>query len=345
MAHLFVDSVALSANVARLSAALSAKGTRLIGVVKGNGYGLGLLNMAAALRPAAHMLAVDTLEEARALRQGGETLPLLVLAPLHTAEQVRQLAELGAALLIGNPHLLEVCAAVGREWAPVAAHLMVDSGFGGYGFLPDALPPRHIEGIDWQGIATHFSTAFAGERYTRAQFAKFSAARAAFDPDLFAHCCNSAATLRYPDMWCDAVRCGTLFAGRVGFGYTPVGQLRGSIIATHDLPKGARLGYGSTYTLPRAATIGVVDVGYAHGLGMGKRRDALRLRDAIREARDALMRKPLQAKLPQGTARVVGRVNMHHTCLLVPGGTQVGTQVEFAVNPLMVPAEVPRVTD
>ena len=69
MRTLVIDAAALARNLDRLRRAASA---RIIGVVKGNGYGLGLTDYARFLTEhGVDMLAVSTAEEAAALRQAG----------------------------------------------------------------------------------------------------------------------------------------------------------------------------------------------------------------------------------------------------------------------------------
>lgn len=78
MRTLVIDAAALARNLDRLRRAASA---RIIGVVKGNGYGLGLTDYARFLTEhGVDMLAVSTAEEAAALRQAGIAAEVLMLS-------------------------------------------------------------------------------------------------------------------------------------------------------------------------------------------------------------------------------------------------------------------------
>lgn len=80
-AELRVDLDAIRENVARLRAGTTAK---LMAVVKGDGYGHGMLPAAyASLDAGADWLGVCTLDEALTLRRAGITAPVLawLLAP------------------------------------------------------------------------------------------------------------------------------------------------------------------------------------------------------------------------------------------------------------------------
>ena len=65
-------------------------------VLKGNGYGLGLLPMAETCRAASlDHFAVTEIAEARALREGGfETEPILMLQPTADADEITALLPL-----------------------------------------------------------------------------------------------------------------------------------------------------------------------------------------------------------------------------------------------------------
>lgn len=79
MRTLVIDAAALARNLDRLRRAASA---RIIGVVKGNGYGLGLTDYARFLTEhGVDMLAVSTAEEAAALRQAGIAAEVLCCPP------------------------------------------------------------------------------------------------------------------------------------------------------------------------------------------------------------------------------------------------------------------------
>ena len=76
-----MDARTLAANVGAVRRLL-APSVALCAVVKGNAFGHGLAGAAAALAAGgADAFAVDSLEEALALRAAGCALPLLVMCP------------------------------------------------------------------------------------------------------------------------------------------------------------------------------------------------------------------------------------------------------------------------
>src|SRR5215212_11066711 len=82
-----VDLRAFTNNVDAIVRSLPA-GSRLIAVLKANGYGHGAVELARRCRPGrVAMIATALLEESLELRRAGIALPLLVLGPL-TREQI-----------------------------------------------------------------------------------------------------------------------------------------------------------------------------------------------------------------------------------------------------------------
>ena len=87
------------------------------------------------------------------------------------------------------------------------------------------------------------------------------------------HCCNSAATVIYPEMQLDMVRPGIIlyglapseFIGR-SIKLKPVMQMKTVVSMVKDIPEGTPVSYGRTFISDRAMKIATVPVGYADGL-------------------------------------------------------------------------------
>src|SRR5687767_11901824 len=120
-AEVRIDLTAIRDNVARLRAGTDAE---VMAVVKGDGYGHGMLPSArAALAGGATWLGVCTLGEALDLRRGGITAPVLawLLAPgLPLHEAVEADVDLSAA---STGLLTEIVAAAARAGRPARVHL------------------------------------------------------------------------------------------------------------------------------------------------------------------------------------------------------------------------------
>jgi alanine racemase len=270
---------------------------RLIAVVKAEGYGHGAERTArAALEAGAWGLAVSTPEEAARLRglvEPDRLLALGGLAPSHAAEAVAA----GCAVTCHSEDLARALQAANRGQRRLPVHLKVDTGMGRLGCSMSEAPglARCIAGsraLRLAGVYTHFAAADTDDDYTREQFRLFQQVldRLEVDPGV-RHAANSAAALRHPEMALDAVRCGIALYGCDWAGLRPALSLRAVITQVKNVPQGASVGYGRTWTAPRNVRVATIAIGYEDGV--------LRSRSGRGEVAIAGRRAPL-----------VGRVSM-----------------------------------
>nr|MDT0661107.1 alanine racemase [Micromonospora sp. DSM 115978] len=281
-AEVRIDLDAIRENVSRLRAGTAAD---LMAVVKGDGYGHGMLPAArAALAAGATWLGVCTLDEALTLRRAGITAPVLawLLAPgLPLHEGVAADVDLGAASL---GQLAEMTAAAGIAGRPARIHLKIDTGLARGGAtvadwpeLVEAAAKAQAEGtVEVVGVWSHFVYADApGHPTIDRQLATFHegtalAERVGLRPKL-RHLANSAATLTRPDTHFDLVRPGIAVYGLSPvaghtYGLRPAMTARARVMLTKRVPAGSGVSYGHTYTTDRETTLAVVPLGYADGV-------------------------------------------------------------------------------
>lgn len=324
-----------------------------IGVVKGNGYGLGLLLFAQFLcKNGASMLAVDHLKDAALLRQNEISTPILLLRPIMDIGEAELALQLDVVCLVGNAHSMQ-CLDTTAQGQQTAAkiHLFLDTGFGGYGFadLKQAIAMLLMcPHITVEGTATHLHSAMVkNQKTTIQQFEKFISMIKTLEENGVScgikHVCNSWAAMRHPSMHLDAVRVGSVFLGRMpGFGLKPVGEIQGDVLAIHDLQKGSKIGYAQTAKLAKKARLAVIGIGYSEGVGTQKRMDAFRFLDRLRYAKDAMWTKPLFVKIEGKCCPVVGRINMHHFLVKANLETEAGMRYTMPCQPLFVSFNIER---
>src|SRR3954468_16078000 len=223
-AEIRIDLDAIRDNVATLRASTTAE---VMAVVKGDGYGHGMLPSArAALAGGATWLGVCTLDEALELRHGGITAPVLawLLAPgLPLHRGVAADVDLSAAAL---GQLAELVTAARVAERPARAHLKLDTGLSRGGStaadwpaLLEAAAKAQADGeIEIVGIWSHFVCADApGHETTDRQLAAFAEGLAVAERygvvPRYRHIANSAATLSRPDAHYDLVRPGIAVYG------------------------------------------------------------------------------------------------------------------------------------
>jgi len=266
-----IDHDALRHNLA-LARGL-APDSRLMAVVKADGYGHGLLRVASALR-SADAFAVLTLEDAVALRDAGYRHPVLLLQGFYEAVELPEIAARGLMVVIHEASQLDMLLAW-KPPRPVDVHLKMNSGMNRLG-----LPPEQYRGAvtrlkAWSGLGqltlmTHFATADepAGIHW---QMERFDAAAQGIEaPRSLA---NSAALVRHDVARSDWVRPGIMLYGVAPSVETAPGDLdlrpamtlTSRIISVQQLAAGERLGYGGTFTADGATRVGVVACGYGDG--------------------------------------------------------------------------------
>ena len=259
--------------------------TICLGVVKADSYGHGALPVARRLEKlGCGHLAVACLDEAAALREGGITLPILILGPTP-ANCAGDLAALNVTQAVGDLALAKGYSAALRPGETLRVHAKLETGMGRTGFRADEAgaaalaEAMNLPGLDFEGVFTHFAMAdVPGDPYTAEQYGRFKAAIAAAEAKSgkkfrLVHCANSGATIHTPTEYAeDMARPGValygLFPDTVteGIDLRPVMKLRSRVAAITEHKTGDTIGYGRTYTCEKDMRVAVLPIGYADGL-------------------------------------------------------------------------------
>lgn len=272
--HVVINLDALRHNLACARAA--APRSRVMAVIKANGYGHGLLRVAAALRDA-DALAVARVGEGVQLRDAGSRMRIVVLEGCFDERELAEAAGRHLDLVFHQPDQLRLLQLASLPRAP-RCWLKVDSGMHRLGFdlgvaadayaaLVEAAP-----GVERPGLMTHLANADdLADPYTRHQLAGFGPLGARLGAPVSIS--NSAGILGWAAAHGDWVRPGLMLYGASPFvggraashGLRPVMTLRSRLIAVNRYRQGDRIGYGGTYVCPEPMPVGVVAVGYGDG--------------------------------------------------------------------------------
>ena len=286
-----IDLDALEHNYRR-ARTLTGSGVRYLGVVKADAYGHGAVQIGRKLESlGADYLAVSSLDEARELRHGGITMPVLILGhtpPDMVPELIRyHITQAVSALAKAEEYSAAAVACGGT----LRVHIKVDTGMSRLGFL---VRGGHFEGgiasiaaacalpgLEAEGIFTHFAVADEDgeedEAYTREQFGLFTAVIDALAQRgrTFAirHCANSGALARYPEMYLDMVRPGIALYGAGAdaqrLDLRPVMSLKTCISTIKVFDPDTTVSYGRTFRTTERTRMGVLPIGYADGFFRG----------------------------------------------------------------------------
>ena len=288
-----VDRKAIRHNFGVFRGLISRK-TRLMAVVKSNGYGHGLVEFSQEMEKlGADFLGVDSMTEARALRREGITLPILVLG-YTMPELLQEAAENDISLTVSSFLIVRYIKLHAKRFSrPLRIHIKADTGMHRQGFLIHDLPKvmkildsrfmNHDSPskVSVEGLYTHFANAKnpAFPKDTREQLAEFrqwvsSFKKAGLKPVV--HAAATAGTLLFPESHFDMVRIGIGLYGlwpapeareylKDRITLHPVLTWKSFITETKKLSAGTRIGYDLTERLEKDSTVAVVPIGYWHG--------------------------------------------------------------------------------
>ena len=263
-----IDRAALRHNLKAVRKLAGKAG--IMAVVKANGYGHGLSEVASALSGGIDIFAVASLGEALLLRK---TPILLLSAALPT--EYREIGRSGFIPTISSLNEARHFAKTSPKGAPI--HFKIDTGMGRLGVMPEKAVPTLKAilkaGLRVHSISTHLSSADSDRKTTRKQlsdFAKLLPELQAMVPDAAIHALNSAGTMLHASEEGDLVRVGLALYGISPLPsfqqlLRPVLSWKARITFLNELPKGHRISYGGTFTAPRALKVAVLPAGYADG--------------------------------------------------------------------------------
>lgn len=270
-----IDLSAFEHNLARVRE-LAPK-SQVLGMVKANAYGHGLLGIADYLKHCVDAFGVACIEEAAGLRQIGLTSRIVLMEGPYTEAECQQACELGCEIVVHHDAQVQMLTQTHLA-KPVKVWLKFETGMHRLGFVPSEgvqayqtlKDHRNVEGDPI--VMSHLSDA------DNRNADKSSQQLATFDA-ISAQCgevrslANSAAILELPNTHYDWVRPGIMmygispFADQTGeaLGLKPVMHFETQIFATKTVRAGETVGYGSTWEAPMDTRIGIVSVGYGDG--------------------------------------------------------------------------------
>ena len=341
---------------------------QIIAVVKGNGYGLGLVQYAKFLTfSGIRFLAVSTVEEGLVLRNANVEAKILMLSSTAIKKEIELMVDNDIVITIGSKEALKVAEEVAIEKnKKISAHIKIDTGFGRYGFCYNQKEEivnllKEVKNITIQGTFSHFSLAFYEKnKYSKEQFNRFMEVIEVLKENNIEtgikHICNSSAFLKFENMRLDAVRVGSAFLGRLAipniYGLKKIAYLKANVSEIKTLPKGYNIGYSNAYTTKRETKIAIVPCGYKDGYNVREQRDMFRkidkLRYIVRDIKDSFKDKSLYVDIllnfkEYKRCKVLGRIGMYHIAIDVTGlDVKIGDEVSLNVNPMFVDSRIRR---
>lgn len=204
------------------------------------------------------------------------------------------------------------------------------------------------------GMYTHFSKPI-DEKYTNKQFYEFKKIFEYIKSNGYTienlHCCASTSFLKYPDMWLNSIRIGSVLQGRTLINIPnlkKIGLFKTNIVEIKNLSKGYNISYGNTYKTKKQAKIAVIPVGYVDGFNKNKLRDDFSLKNNIiavlMEIRKIFKDNSLKVKIDGKNYRVLGKLGMYHSIIDISENEniKVGQEVQIDISPLQANDKIRR---
>ena len=282
-----VDLDALEYNY-KLLRSITPSESMMCCTVKADAYGHGSVRTALLYESlGADYLAVSNIKEALILRDGGITLPILILG--YTDPE-------GAALLAQKDitqcvysyaYGIALARAAEKAGVTIKTHIKLDVGMGRIGFVIDEtdtaaffelLQICKMPCFDNEGIFTHFPMASEGKKdqgCTQKHYKIFCSVIERLEAEGLSfkikHCSNTAAGILYPELSMSMVRYGIALYGALpssdmeDIGLKNTLSLKTVVSNVKRVRAGSGISYGSDYVAEKDITVATLPIGYDDG--------------------------------------------------------------------------------
>jgi len=273
-AQITIDLSALQENFQHIKTL--APSSKILAMVKSNGYGHGISRVALAL-PQADAFGVACLEEGLQLRDAGIQQSIVLMEGLFAANEFPEVLKHQFSLVVHHEEQIKILEKhAGKDL--ISVWLKINTGMHRLGFEPHQVESIYARLMNCAivkkpiGLMTHFAEADSLERApTLQQITTFDQITEHLEgPKSLA---NSAGIIAWPSSHADWVRPGIMLYGASPFAQhrglehnlKPVMSFSSKLTAIHSVPGGSRVGYGGAWVCPEDMRIGVVGIGYGDG--------------------------------------------------------------------------------
>ena len=275
-----IDAANLRHNIAEIHRRVD--GRPILAVIKNNGYGTGIANVARvldSLTPIAGF-AVVKLHEALALRAAAVRKPILLMGPFD-ARELPEIVRHRIMPMVYTPIGDDLDRVASRLGSPVRIHVCVDTGIGRVGVPVKTASPliRDLASRRSVEIAGTMMTFTEDPEFDAEQLRRFTALTSRLTADGVhigrRHAASSFALFQRPDSFLDMVRPGMAIYGiyselpfrRMGvLDLKPAISLRARVAYVKRIEAGESAGYNRAYRAERPVWLATLPVGHADGL-------------------------------------------------------------------------------
>ena len=267
-------------NVGEISRRVASR--PILAVIKNNGYGAGVANVARILEPLSAIagFAVIKLQEAVALRDAGIKKPILLMGPFDERDLAEAVAR-NIMPMVYTPSGPAIDRVSRRFQKPVPVHVCVDTGIGRVGVphTQAASLIRDLAGHKSVSIQGTMMTFAEDAEFDREQLARFQKLSSAIESEGIRlgrkHAASSFALFQHANAFLDMVRPGMAifgiysekeFRGAGAMELRPALALKARVAYVKQLRKGDSAGYNRAYVAEKDVWVATLPAGHADGL-------------------------------------------------------------------------------
>lgn len=282
--RVMIDVEALRFNYRLISRRVGGR-VRVMAMVKGDGYGHGMVRAAAAFADAGcDSFGVGEIAEGVALREAGCEGEIFILLGFEAGQEDYLFSHRLTPVVFTTASLQALEQAAAKRNRPISAFVKFDCGMGRLGFSPEAAAglgryADTLSNVRIAGIMSHYPCADdRSSSCSRTVYARFEDVVASLGGrgEMATSICNSGGLLYFPETRGDLVRAGiSLYGyypdGRAGRDHAsapllkPAMQVATRIIQVREVAAGSGISYGHTYTAEHDMKLAVLPFGYSDG--------------------------------------------------------------------------------
>lgn len=261
---------------------------KVVSVVKGNAYGLGITEVSSIIEKDVDMFGVSSLEEADLINTKKD---ILIMTPVC---EIPKIPKKNYIYTIDSISDIEKFSS-DKEYR---VHIYIDTGMNRLGISPDKANDfissiiKSHRNIHIEGIYTHLHKA-ADIDYSKKQI---DILRSIYEKNKkhikYVHCLNSrglsTAELRQYADFTNIVRAGNALYGYDGksIGTEKVFQVKAKVVKTYKVKKDGYIGYGAKAKVKSDTVVGLLHCGSIEKIGFGRNIKTNLVKDCLKVARD-----------------------------------------------------------
>lgn len=260
-------------------------GTKIMAVIKADGYGHGASRIASVLNEIGiDAFAIAILEEGVDLRLRGINKPMLILG-YTPKEQYADLVKYEISQTVFDYNMAEeISKQAVLQGKTGRIHIKLETGMNRIGFadteesLEQILQIAQLPNIEVEGIFTHFATADEKDKtYANMQLNRYiNFVRRLEEQGLvipMKHIANSGGIIDLPEANFNMVRSGIITYGLYPSNEVdverihliPAMELKSHVVFVKDVAPGERISYGGTFVTEKETKVATVSIGYGDG--------------------------------------------------------------------------------